>query len=353
MARRLRTDRAGAWYHLTSRGNERRAIYRDDRDRQHFLELLPRWSERFRLRLHVFGLMDNHYHLLAEFTEANLSQAMQWINVSYAVWFNRRHQRVGHLFQGRFNEVVVDPDTWALALSRYIHLNPLFLQRFGLDKVSRRRRHQGAGERPPPELIRARLKLLREYRWSSYRAYAGYEPAPAWLEMNRVLASGGGRPNERVQQYRQYCQSAVSEGYVERPWVGLVGRLILGSSEFVEQWREQTPERDRTAVQVMLGKRPDFAQVKRAVEQLKGEAWGSFQDRRGDWGRDLGLYLGQELAGMKLVDLQQAISAGSLMAVSVALRRFRQRLIQDAWLRTMVAQARMVLETASTEDRGV
>jgi hypothetical protein len=171
------------------------------------------------------------------------------------------------------------------------------------------------------------------------------------LETNRVLASGGGRPNEWVQQYRQYCQSAVSEGYVERPWVGLVGRLILGSPEFVEQWRVQTPGKDRTAVQAMLGKRPDFAQVRRAVEQVKGEAWDSFQDRRGYWGRDLGLYLGQELAGMKLVDLQQAISAGSLMAVSVALRRFRQRLNEDAWLRKLVAQARMMLETTSTEDR--
>ena len=87
---------------MTARGNERKAIYRAERDRKHFLELLPLWCERFRLRLHAYVLMDNHYHFLLQTTEANLSQAMQWLNVSYTVWFNRRYQRAGHLLQGRF-----------------------------------------------------------------------------------------------------------------------------------------------------------------------------------------------------------------------------------------------------------
>ena len=121
MARLLRVDRPGLWYHLTARGNEQRFIFRDGRDREHFLELLAQWVDCFRLRLHAYVLMPNHYHLLAETTEANLSQAMQWLNVSYTVWFNRRHQRVGHLFQGRFKSVIVEPETWALGLSRYIH----------------------------------------------------------------------------------------------------------------------------------------------------------------------------------------------------------------------------------------
>ena len=87
---------------MTARGNERKAIYRGDRDRKHFSDLFPAWSERFRLRLHAYVLMDNHYHLLLETHEANLSRAMQWLNVSFTVWFNRRHRRVGHLLQGRF-----------------------------------------------------------------------------------------------------------------------------------------------------------------------------------------------------------------------------------------------------------
>src|ERR1044071_6521420 len=102
MARPLRIVRPGCWYHITSRGNDRKTIYRSERDRRHFLELLARMVELFRLRLHAFVLMDNHYHLLMELSEANLSRAVQWLNVSYSVCFNRQHRRAGHLFQGRF-----------------------------------------------------------------------------------------------------------------------------------------------------------------------------------------------------------------------------------------------------------
>ena len=99
MARPLRIERPGAWYHVTARGNERRSIYLDERDRLHFCEVLGETVENFELVLHTYVLMDNHFHLLIETPEANLSRAMQWLNVSYSVWFNRRHSRVGHLFK--------------------------------------------------------------------------------------------------------------------------------------------------------------------------------------------------------------------------------------------------------------
>ena len=118
MARPLRIERAGAWYHLTARGNERQPIFKDGRDYQHFCELLAQAVERFRWRLHAYVLMKNHFHLIVETTEANLSRSMQWLGVSYTVWFNRRHTRSGHLFQGRFKSIIVDPATWAVELSR-------------------------------------------------------------------------------------------------------------------------------------------------------------------------------------------------------------------------------------------
>lgn len=139
MARPLRIERAGSWYYLTACGNERRDIFRDDDDRLKFLALLETWVERYRLRLHAYVLMNNHYHLLAETVEANLSQAMQWLNVSYSVWFNRRYQRVGHLLQGRFQGIVVDWEQWGLELSRYLHLNPVRRQRYAPDRKSRQR----------------------------------------------------------------------------------------------------------------------------------------------------------------------------------------------------------------------
>ena len=139
MARPLRIERAGSWYYLTACGNERRDIFRDDDDRLKFLALLETWVERYRLRLHAYVLMNNHYHLLAETVEANLSQAMQWLNVSYSVWFNRRYQRVGHLLQGRFQGIVVDWEQWGLELSRYLHLNPVRRQRYATDRKRRQR----------------------------------------------------------------------------------------------------------------------------------------------------------------------------------------------------------------------
>src|SRR5690242_2310196 len=109
MARLLRIQLPDGRFHLTARGNERKAIYRDH-DRFHFLELLTEMIERYAVQLHAYVLMDNHYHLLLQTLEANLSQAMQWLNVGYGVWFNRRHCRVGHLFQGRFKALVVEDD---------------------------------------------------------------------------------------------------------------------------------------------------------------------------------------------------------------------------------------------------
>src|SRR5438067_761716 len=99
MARPLRIEFSGAWYHVSARGNERRAIFRSEADRRRFLELLGEDCARFDLRLHGYVLMPNHYHLIMETPHANLSRAMQWLNVSYTVWFNRRHTRSGHLFQ--------------------------------------------------------------------------------------------------------------------------------------------------------------------------------------------------------------------------------------------------------------
>lgn len=108
MARPLRVGLAGGWYHVTAGGNERRAIFRDETDRAHFAELLAEWVERYGVRLHAYVLLDNHYHLLAETPLANFSPAMQWLGVSYTMWFNRRHRRVGHLFQGRSKALVLE-----------------------------------------------------------------------------------------------------------------------------------------------------------------------------------------------------------------------------------------------------
>jgi REP element-mobilizing transposase RayT len=160
MARPLRIERPGGRYHVTARGNERKAVFRNDTDRFHFLELLSEATERFGIRIHGYVLMDNHFHLLLETPEANLSCAMQWLNVSYSVCFNRRHKRVGHLFQGRFKSLLIEDDAGWQEVARYVHLNPVRLAGLELDK-----RQQAASRRtgiaaPGAALVGERLTRL-------------------------------------------------------------------------------------------------------------------------------------------------------------------------------------------------
>src|SRR2546425_3828682 len=134
MARPLRIDLVDGLYPVTARGNERRSIDREDRDRQHFVALLEEVVERYGIRMHAYVLLDNHYHLLVRTPQANLSAAMQWLGQSDALWFNRRHRRAGHLFQGRVHAGVLGEGAgWGGA--GYVHLHPGRGERLGLDKA--------------------------------------------------------------------------------------------------------------------------------------------------------------------------------------------------------------------------
>ncbi|WP_095211313.1 transposase [Endozoicomonas ascidiicola] len=125
MSRPLRIQYAGALYHVTSRGNERKPIYREDADFQLFLATLAEVCDRFNWVIHSFCLMTNHYHLVVETPDANLSQGMRQLNGVYTTRFNRKYGRVGHLFQGRYKAILVDKDAYLMELSRYVVLNPV------------------------------------------------------------------------------------------------------------------------------------------------------------------------------------------------------------------------------------
>ena len=152
----------GAWYHLTARGNERRAIFRSDRDRERFLDLLGECRVRFGLRIHAYVLMTNHYHLIVETAKGQLSRALHWLNVSYTVWFNRRHRRSGHLFQGRFKGILLEVEEHGAALSRYVHLNPVRLVRFGLGKKQRAQTRAGLGGAATREEVLPQSAITRQ-----------------------------------------------------------------------------------------------------------------------------------------------------------------------------------------------
>jgi REP element-mobilizing transposase RayT len=208
MSRPLRLEHPGALWHVTSRGNERREIFRDDPDRELFLETLGRVVAMFRWRLYAWVLMNNHYHLLLETPEPNLSRGMRQLNGIYTQRFNRRHGRSGHLMQGRFKGILVEKEAHLLELCRYVVLNPV---------------RAGAA------------RSARNWRWSSYRATAGNAPSPGWLEMDGVLSLFGGRPAAARERYRRFVSDGIRTGYA--PWQTLTHQVLLGGEEFVEETR--------------------------------------------------------------------------------------------------------------------
>jgi len=327
-------DVAGGWYHITARGIERWAIFANVRDHEHFLELLPAMAERYGVEVHAYALMGNHYHLLIRTPQANASAAIQWLNVSYSVWFNRRRGRVGHVFQGRFASVLIDGEgSWALLASVYIHLNPIRTKGEGLGKASNRAESRGLVPMDR-EAVSRRLKKLRGYRWSSYVAYAGYGPTPAWLTTAELLKRGGGR-----KAYRQYIQRHVTRGDSPEGYEDFGGRVALGSQAFLEKAKhwvgrvtKEQPDRKQVLNCVTV------AEVVSVVEKKRGEAWAEFSNRHGDWGRELVLYLARRRSGLTLSEIGTALGISEYKTVGKAVQRFAAALPRDRAKRQLVEE---------------
>lgn len=212
MARPLRIEFNGALYHVTSRGDRREDIYEDDRDRELFLEVLAEVVERFNWLCHAYCLMGNHYHLVIETPEGNLSQGMRQLNGVYTQASNRRHRRSGHLFQGRFKAIVVDKDSYLLELTRYVVLNP----------------------------VRARMvKKPADYRWSSYRAMVGEAPVSPWLATDGLLALFGKRRAEARRRYRRFVLDGIGGKDL---WANLSQQIYLGDERFVKRMQKRVKQ---------------------------------------------------------------------------------------------------------------
>ncbi len=186
MGRPLRIEYEGAHYHITTRGNERREVFKSKRDREKFLSYLESAVMRYGAVIHAYCLMDTHFHLLLETPSANLSQIMQHINGAYTNYFNTKRKRSGHLFQGRFKAILIEANEYATELSRYIHLNPV---RAGM------------------------VKRPEEYPWSSYREYIGVKDAAAWLSTAFVLGYFGEKTAEARERYRSFVEDLLEKEY--------------------------------------------------------------------------------------------------------------------------------------------
>jgi len=207
MARPLRLQVPGGVYHVMSRGNARQDIFLDDGDRRRFLATLRFVIERLNVLCHEYCLMGNHYHLLLETPDGNLSPAIRQLNGVYAQSFNRRHDRVGHLFQGRFESKLIEKETYLLVVSRYIVLNP----------------------------VRARIvPHPSDWEWSSFRAHAGWIEPPPFLSLDWLLVHFDAVERRSAQRaYRRFVEDGLEDS---KPILG--DNPILGSDAFVARFRD-------------------------------------------------------------------------------------------------------------------
>ena len=208
MTRPLRLEFPGALYHVTSRGNRRSLIFRDDTDRLAWLDIMALVSQRHNCVLHSFCLMSNHFHLMIETIEANLGQVMRQLNGIYSQHFNRRHHTVGHLFQGRYKAILVQKESYLLELSRYIVLNPL----------------------------RAKMVAsLEEWSWSSHRYYIDVAPTPTWLERDWLLRQFGACRTEAISAYQKFVLAGMGK---VSPLVETRHQVLLGDDNFVGEHQQ-------------------------------------------------------------------------------------------------------------------
>lgn len=226
MARPARIEYPGALYHITSRGNRQDEIYDDDADRTSFLKILGKTCERYNWICHAYCLMSNHYHLLIETPEGNLSKGMRQLNGVYTQACNRRHNRVGHVLQGRYKAILVEKENYLLELARYIVLNPV------------------------------RAKMVRKagnWDWSSYRATAGEVEKPDWLTVDWLLSILSKRRTRAIELYIEFVAEGKGQPSV---WESLQKQIYLGSDAFIEKMQTRIDQHQDLSEVPLAQRRP-------------------------------------------------------------------------------------------------
>ena len=218
MSRPLRIEFSGALYHVTSRGNGRESIYLDDADRELFMDVLGEVCELFNWLIHAWCQMTNHYHLLVETPDSNLSKGMRYLNGVYTQRFNRKHARVGHVYQGRFKAILVERDAYLKELARYIVLNPVRADMIG---------------------------HAEQWDWSSYRITIGFDSCPSWFDRHGLLSQFGRNRKVALQNYMQFVADGVQQ---PSPWSFLKNQIYLGSDGFIERIQAKIPQGDLSEI---------------------------------------------------------------------------------------------------------
>ena len=303
MARPLRIIYPGAFYHVTSRGNEKKDIFKSRRDREKFLEYLASAAERYGAVIYAYCLMSNHFHLFMQTPEGNLSQIMRHIIGAYTTYFNNKRKRAGHLFQGRYKSVLVEADEYATELTRYIHLNPV---KAGIT---------GKAD---------------EYQWSSYRAYIGTASTPEWLKPGFILGSFGKNEPVSRKNYRDFVDKLDIEAY-ESPLKSAVGGSVLGSSDFIDEitkthLNERGADKDIPALR-HFSNRPPLEEIIEFVREV--------MENNEKLARQVCIYLCHKYSGAPLKEIAVKFDVG-VTAIGEASKRIQKKMEEDKALQKLI-----------------
>ena len=306
MARQLRIEYEGAIYHITARGNERKKIFFTERDYHKFKEYLVVAQERFSCVLHAFVLMGNHYHLILEIKEKNLSRVMHYLNSSYTTYINVKRKRNGHLLQGRFKSIIVDKDSYLLELSRYVHMNP----------------------------VRAEMvQRPEEYPHSSYQTYIDWRQTDC-VKTEMILEMVAPTASTATRKYREFVERGMG-AELDNPLINVYGGLILGSERFIRQTLDRL-ENDQLEDEEITHRKALQARVgKKAILDAVAEHFGSSGEDLLDDGkaRKFAIYLLKHHTGMTSQEVSQALGGMSCAAIAKAYQRLRKQLASDEELK--------------------
>ena len=304
---------------MTSRGNERKKIFRDDKDRQTFLEILSQSIRIYNIKLYSYVLMGNHFHFLLETPLGNLGEIMRHFNITYTGYFNRRHKRVGHLYQGRYKSILVNKDEYLSILSRYIHLNPVRLKKM----------------REEPEI--EKVEYLENYRWSSLPGYIKRGKREEFIDYEMVLGEYGGDNARGRKIYKNRIYLDIKEGIEIKDKV--IGQSILGGEEFVEWIKERflKGRQDRESPSLRELKRYRAKEViMKAIEKVTGKSLEEIKASKGRL-RQIATDLLYRIGGLKGVEIGNLMGV-DYSTVSQGRKRLRGKMQKDKRLREMVSK---------------
>jgi len=325
MSRPLRIEYPDAWYHVMNHGRQGEPIFTNEQDCTQFVSLLKETTEIWHLRIAAYCLMPNHYHLLVQTPNANISRCMRHINGVYTQRFNRFHHCDGQLFRGRYKSILVDADSYLLQLVRYIHRNPL---RAGLTNE------------------------LHRYAWSSHKGYLSSAEKWDWLHKEYVLSMLSKSKEDRLKRYRQFVSIEDPEE-ISKVFGGKKWPWLLGSERFVNSIKEKffsrkvdddVPESRELA--------PETDRIKKAVCEFYRIKEGTLQlSRRGVFNepRNVAIFLTRRLRNDSLKQIGEQFKMHKYSSVSSVIERMRELIAEDRNLRERIEKLILLLSKSQEQ----